>query len=339
MKLNKLVLTAGSVLLLAGCGNSEKKAASDSGKAAAADTVVIGTLVMPNDEGIAKAENYFEEEMGVPVEIKVFDAGRDTATALMTEDIDFGLMGSTSAALSIAQGVEIEYIWTHEVLGSVESLVAKKNIKKPQDLIGKKIATPFSSTAHFSLLKYLELNDIKESDVTLVDMQTAEIYTAWESEQIDAAYIWEPTLSQMSGTHLLTTGADMAKAGFMTSNVEVVRTAFAKDHPEVVEGYIRAVNKAVKLYQDQKEDAVAVIAEALELTPKDAAFQMDGSTWLNAEEQLAPEYMGTSDKVGAIGQNLYDLATFLKEQGSIPEVPELSVFEDAINPSYIETVK
>ena len=176
MKLTKkwVVVAMVSVGLLTACGKSEEKT-KESGKA---EKVIIGTLVMPNDEGIAKAENYFEEEMGVPVEVKVFDAGRDTATAMMTEDIDFGLMGSSSAALSIAQGVKLEYIWTHEILGSVESLVAKPGIESAKDLVGKKIATPFSSTAHFSLLKYLEMNNIEESSVSLVDMQTAEIYTA-----------------------------------------------------------------------------------------------------------------------------------------------------------------
>ncbi|HPJ00551.1 MAG TPA: hypothetical protein PLN65_06925, partial [Enterococcus sp.] len=61
--------------------------------------------------------------------------------------------------------------------------------------------------------------------------------------------------------------------------------------------------------------------------------------WLNSEEQLAPEYMGTTGNIGELSQNLYDLATFLKSQGSISEVPEISVFEEAINPTYIEKMK
>ncbi|MGX7195669.1 taurine ABC transporter substrate-binding protein [Enterococcus olivae] len=337
MKLNKklTLLVASSLALLVGCGNSGGSTASSE----SAEKVIIGTLVMPNDEGIAKAENYFEEEMGVPVEIRVFDAGRDTVTAMMTGDIDFGLMGSTSAALALAQGVEAEYIWTHEILGTVESLVVKPEIETAQDLVGKTIATPFSSTAHFSILKYLEMNGIAESDVNLLDMQTAEIYTAWESDQIDAAYIWEPTMSEMSDTKLLVSGEDMAEAGYMTANVEMVRTEFAEANPEIVEGYIRAVNKATVLFQDNKEEAVQIIADELGFSTEEAEFQMTGSIWLNAEEQIAPEYMGTTGNIGELSQNLYDLATFLKEQGSITEVPDISVFEEAINPSYIENVK
>lgn len=330
-KLWKILVVCSMVFCLCGCsqGDDDKKEATK---------VIIGTQQMPNDEGIAKALKYFEDELGVEVEYKSFDSGRDVATALMTEDIDFGLLGSCPASLAIAQGAEIEYIWTHEVLGDVESLVVSESINSVADLKGKTIATPFASTAHFSLLKCLEVNGVKESEVTILDMQPAEIYTAWESHQIDAAYIWEPTMSQLTDAKKIVTSGDMAEAGYMTANVEMVTKSFAKAHPELVEKYIQALDKAVALYQDNQNEAVDAISKSLELSKDDALFQMKGSTWLRASQQIAPEYMGTSDKKGAIAQNLYDIAGFLKDQGSISTVPEKSVFEDAVNPSYAQKV-
>ena len=218
-----LLLTLG----LSGCGSSE----SDDQSADKPEKVVIGTQEMPNDEGIAKAKKYFEEEMGVTVEYKKFDSGKDGAMALMTEDIEFGLSGSTGAALAIAQGAKVEYIWTHDILDTVEELVVKDGITKAEDLKGKTIATPFASTAHFSLLKYLDENGIDQKDVNLLDMQTAEIYTAWESDQIDAAYIWEPTKSKLSNAKTLVSSGDMAKMGYMTANVELVTKSFAEKYP------------------------------------------------------------------------------------------------------------
>lgn len=328
-KILKGLLACAMVLTFAGCGTNSSEEVT---------TVVIGTQQMPNDEGIAKALDYFTEEMGVEVELRSFDSGRDVATALMTEDIDLGLLGSCPASLAIAQGADVEYIWTHEVLGSAEALVVKDGIESVEDLKGKTIATPFASTAHFSLLKCLEVNNIDTSEVTILDMQTAEIYTAWESDQIDAAYIWEPTMSQLTDANKLVTSGDMADAGYMTANVELVTKSFAEAHPELVEGYISALNRAVELYQNDQNAAVEAISSSLELSKDDALFQMSGSTWLNASEQIAPEYMGTSESKGAIAQNLYDIAEFLMDQGSITEVPELSVFEAAVNPSYAEAV-
>ena len=337
MKIKKILATLlASALLLTSftaSGGSDDETTAD-GKPA---KVVIGTQQMPNDEGIAKALGYFEEEMGVDVEIQSFDSGADVNTALASGDIDFGLYGSCPAAIAISNDLGVEFIWIHEVLGSVESLVAREetDITKVEDLAGKKVATPFASTAHFSVLKALEDAGIADK-VDLVSMTTAEIVAAWELGQIDAAYIWEPTLSQLDNKVTVITSEDCAKAGYMTSNIEVVRKEFADKYPELVAGYIRAVNKGVELFKNDQDAAVSAIAKFMSLSEEDALFQMSGSTWLTAEEQLGEDYLGTSDAKGAIVDNLYDTALFLKDQGSLTSVPDKSAFEDAVNPKYIE---
>ncbi len=334
-KIISLALAAAMVVLsVASCSSSSDVSDSDS---SLPDKVVIGTQEMPNDEGIAKALSYFEEEMGVEVEIQNFDSGADVNTALASGDIDFGLFGSCPAAIAIANDIGVEFIWIHEVLGSVESLVARADtgITSIEDLAGKTVATPFASTAHFSLLKALEDAGIAD-EVNLLSMTTAEIVAAWELGQIDATYIWEPTLSQLEDSVTIITSEDCAEAGYMTSNVEVVRTEFAEKYPELVAGYIRALNKAVELFNDDQDTAVAAIADFMDLTEEDALFQMTGSTWLTVEEQIGSDYLGTSEEKGAIVQNLYETALFLQEQGSLTSVPDESVFEDAVNPKYIE---
>lgn len=322
---------------LAGCGNAKKssKSTASNGKAT---KVIIGSQEMPNDEGIAKAEGYFKEELGVDVEIKQFDSGKDVNTALAAGSIDFGLVGSCPAALAISQELGVEMIWIHEVLGSTESLVARKEtgITKIEDLKGKTIATPFASTGHFSLLHALENAGLSTNDVNLLDMQPSEIYAAWQNGQIDATYVWEPTLSELKDSVTLCTSEDMAKAGYMTSNVELVRSDFAKTNPELVTAYIKALDKAATLYQEKETSAVDIISKAMNLDADAAKKQMEGSTWLNAKEQLGVDYFGSSDKKGALAKNIYDTAKFLKEQGSIAEMPDEAVFDKAVNPSYIE---
>jgi taurine transport system substrate-binding protein len=339
MRLKRFVsLTLAALMMVTpvftGCGSS--KETSSDGKI----TVKIGTQQMPNDEGIAKALNYFQEEMGdsVTVEIVEFSSGKDVNTALAAGSIDFGLEGSCPAALAIAQDLGVELIWIHEVLGDVESLAATSasGVKNVSDLKGKTIAVPFASTAHFSVLKALENAGLSTSDVTLLDMQPDKIYASWNTGDIDAAYIWEPTLSELADKTIVTTSGELAKAGYMTSNVEVVRTKFAEAHPDIVAAYVKALNKAVELYNSNESTAVSTIASALELTQEDAKFQMSGSEWLTANEQISADYLGTSSSKGAIVQNLYDTAEFLKEQGSITKVPDKSVFENAVNPKYIE---
>lgn len=337
MKMAVAVMGGIVMMSVVGCGNSSS--AASSGKASTAVTkVVLGTQEMPNDEGIAKAKDYFSQEMGVDVEVKQFDSGKDVNVALASGDIDFGLLGSCPATLAICNDLGVECIWIHEVLGSTESFVARSStgIKTVADLKGKTIATPFASTSHFSALHALENAGLSESDVKLLDMQPSEIYAAWQNGQIDAAYVWEPTLSSLSDTNILCTSEDMAKAGYMTTNVELVRTEFAQAHPEIVDAYIKAVSKSVDLYNSSTDEAVSTIAKALNLSTDAAKFQMSGSTWLTAKQQLGTDYFGTTQQPGSLAQNLYDTASFLKDQGSISSVPDKSVFEKAVNVQFIE---
>lgn len=334
-----LTLTAA---LFTGCGASKEPSAdvkeNNTASSEVPEVVNIGTQQMPNDEKIAITKGYFEEELGVKVNIIEFQAG-DIRNAMVSKDIDFALLGSSSATLGIANGIDAELIWIHEVLGDAERLVAKNgsNINTIQDLKGKKVATPFATTTHYSLLKALELNGISETDIALLDMQMPDVYAAWQRGDIDAAYAWEPTLSNLlKDGKTIISSKDMAAKGVVTSNVEIVRREFAEKYPEIVTKYIKALDKAVKLYNEEQAEAVKTIAGALQITEEEALKQTQGSIWLTAEQQLDPAYFGTSDKKGNLPASLKDTADFLYKQKSLPSEPELSVFENAVNPSYIE---
>ena len=138
---------AGSVF--AGCGKKDSSS-SKSSSSKDVETVTIGTQEMPNDEGIAKAKDLLEKNMGVKVKIVKFSSGKDVNNALKAKSIDFGLEGSTSSSLAIATNIPIKVIWIHEVLGDIESLAVRKkdNIKSIKDLKGKRIAVQFAKTSN-----------------------------------------------------------------------------------------------------------------------------------------------------------------------------------------------
>lgn len=328
---------AGSIF--AGCGKRDSSSAksTDSKKVT---TVTIGTQEMPNDEGIAKAKDLLEKNMGVKVKLVKFSSGKDVNNALKAKSIDFGLEGSTVASLALSSNIPIKVVWIHEVLGDIESLAVRKkdNIKSIKDLKGKKIAVPFATTSHYCLLRYLSSQGLSEKDVTLLDMDPNSAFAAWKRGDVDAAWIWQPALQNVldDGGEILVSNGDAAKEGYMTANVEVVREDFAKEHPELVQKYVKTMLEAQKYYKENKEEAQKDLGKDLGLSSKDIETQMKGSTWLSAKEQLSNDYFGTSDKIGALADNLLDTAKFLKDQKNITKVPAKSVFEKAVAPEYIE---
>jgi taurine transport system substrate-binding protein len=338
--LQAAALTLSSALIFAGCARTETPAPSGSGTGDSGRPAVvnIGTQQIPDDERVAIAKSYFQKELGTKVNVIEFQAG-DIRNAMIAKDIDFALLGSSSAALGIASGMDVEVVWIHDILGEAEELVARNGtgIRSIQDLKGKKVATPFTSTSHYSLLRAMELNGVPEKNVTLLDMQMPDIYAAWQRGDIDAAYAWDPILSSLlkSGAALLTSG-DLAKKGVVTSNVEIVRKDFAQKYPEIVTDYVKAVNQAVELYRQSEKEATGAVAGAMNLTEPEALRQMQGSVWLDAKQQLGSDYLGTSAKKGGLVDSLTDTADFLYEQKDLASKPSRVSFEQAVNPSYVE---
>lgn len=322
--------------LAAGC----KKKNAAGGSSGKVDTVTIGTQEMPNDEEIAKAKNYFEKKMGVKVKIVNFDSGKDVNNALAAKSIDFGLEGTTPSALAIATDIPVQVIWVHEILGDIEALAVRKkdNIRSIKDLKGKKIAVPFATTSHYCLLRYLKSQNISENDVTLLDMDPSGAYAAWKRGDVDAAWIWRPTLQKVldDGGKILVSNKDAADEGYMTANLEVVRTDFAEAHPDIVTKYIQALMEAQNLYKNNKDDALTSLSAQMGLDKSEVQEQIKGSLWLTAKEQLESKYLGTGSKKGELADTLYDTANFLKDQKNINNVPDKSVFEERVNPEFIE---
>ena len=338
---SKLLFLSCSALLFAACGSADS--ATDSSTASAdgdlPDKVIIATLEMPNDEGIAKAEGYFEDEMGVLIEIVQFESGKAINQAMVSGAVDFGLTGSGSAVLGIASGIPIEMIWIHETLGSVEALAAKNalNATSLEDLKGKNIGVPFASTAHYSLLRAITASGFEETDFTLIDLQPSDIFAAWQRGDIDAAYVWEPTLSELlaDGNIVLHSG-DVAEMGYMTANVEIVRSEFGEAYPEIVEKYIASVDKAVTLYREDPDQAISIIAKSLNITEESAKLQMEGQNWISAAEQLDAANLGTSEAVGAMAATMLDMGQFYLDQGNITDLPSEEAFAEGINTTYIQ---
>lgn len=217
-----------SALGLTSCGNKNGSTDAD-GKA---KVVNIGTMNLVNGDLIAQYEKLYEEELGVKVNIVNFDSGKDVNTAIASGSIDISELGSSPTALGISNNVDYEVFWIGDIIGSAESLVVKNDsgIESLSDLKGKKIATPFSSTAHYSLLNALKLEGISESDVTLLDLQPDDIYAAWQRGDIDAAYVWYPVLSNLlQDGKVITHSEELAEKGIITADLNVVRTEFAKN--------------------------------------------------------------------------------------------------------------
>lgn len=346
------VVVAGS---LAACGNGNDNASKknessqteankqeQSGQEEKKDVpevVNIGVQTLITPELVARYEKIYEEYLGTKVNLVQFDSGADVNKAFSGKSVDIAAFGSSPAALGISSDLGFEVFWYYDVIGSAETLIAakKSGATKIEDLKGLKVATPFASTAHYSLLNAFKQANIDPSEVELLDMQPDDIYAAWKRGDIDAAYVWNPVLGQLKKEGVvITDSGKLAEQGIVTADVGAVRKEFAKQYPDVVVNYVKAQLYALDKFNKDKDNAVKAIAQAAGITEEDAVSQVQDFTYPSGEDQITEEYLGTKDKKGKLAQTLKNTADFLVEQGSIEKAPELSVFEDSVTGEFIE---
>lgn len=208
--------------------------------------------------GLTTQKGSIYDELGIKVNISVINDGTQSSNALIKGDLDGA--GYTVNRYAFLYNkfmenntpVQMGFITNSSTGG--DGIIAKKDIKKVEDLVGKKIGVPRYSEAQ-TLIEWL----LKESSLT--DAQIADIRAnmvmfdtpddaakAYFAGELDAAATWEPYLTQassLSDGHVL----------FSTKNATnivldgiVFKTEFIENNRETVSKLLEGANMASDMY-------------------------------------------------------------------------------------------
>lgn len=304
--------------------------------------VRIGYLSLVNAQLLTKHLKLHEKEMGLEVEWYRFNSGRDVNTAMASGSIDFGNVGLPPVAIGIAGDMKYWGILNANVLGAVEGLVVRKDINSLKDLEGKTVVAPFGSTTHYLVMQAMVDAGVDISKVKLMDMAPGEALAPFVRGDIDAAYIWEPSLGYVvaNGGKILLNSADMGKQGYTTWDLIAVQPEFARQYPELVKKFIKSELAAMDFWDANPEEAANMIVEELGgISIDDAKRMMEGTILVKLDEQLSPAYMGSSAKKGETASDIVNVAKFLLDQGRIKNPVTRQMAEDFLHPEFLEAVK
>lgn len=285
-----------------------------------AETIIIGNFGSPTPMQVARASKAFDAATGWDIEWRTFGSGTEVIAAMASGDVTIAELGSSPLAIGASQGVELQLFMIAQGLGTAESLIAKEGsgIEKLEDLAGKKVAVPVGSTAHYSLMGGLTHAGIAESDVTIVNLPADQIAAAWDSGQVDAAFIWQPVQSQILQTGKFIVGADQtAEWGYPTFDGWVVNAEFAAANADKMAAFAKVMDDANKAYlanpdawtADSAE--VKTIAEVTGADPAQVPEILKGFTFIPLADQLGDAWLG-----GAV-TNMKTTADFLVKAGRI----------------------
>jgi taurine transport system substrate-binding protein len=265
-----------------------------------------------------------EKATGYKINWRMFGGGGDVIRAMASGDVQIGEAGSSPVAAAASQGQDIKLFWILDDIADAEALVARNGsgITSSKDLKGKKVATPFVSTAHYQLMVNMKLDGVDPKSVNVMNMRPPEIAAAWERGDIDAAFIWDPVLSKVKGNgKVIATSGSIGSRGHPTFDGLVVNAKWAADNEAFMVALVKALAKADADYRANAAKwtadsaQVKAVAKWTKADPKDVPAAMALYKFPTPQEQLSATWLG-----GGAAKALTDTAAFLKEQGRVQEV-------------------
>jgi NitT/TauT family transport system substrate-binding protein len=229
--------------------------------------------VAPLYLGIDKG--FFEEE-GLDVEPVVAQGGAAIIPAVVAGDQEIGFSNVVSLMLGQTQDLPVKIISqgiqaTDDPDNDTAAIAVKgdSDIQEPADLEGKTIAiNTLNNISQLTVTAALDSEGVDTSTLSFVEVPLPDMVGQLEAGQIDAAGLVEPfvTTGKNAGQRMIiydrvATEPEMTIATYFTSD------SYLQDNPDVVEAFVRAMNRSLEYATENPDEARQAIANYTQIPP------------------------------------------------------------------------
>src|SRR4051812_6880809 len=242
---------------------------------------------------VGVANGIFAKDLGsnVTLQTKTFNAGPAAVEALFANSLDITYVGPNPAinAFQKSNGQAVRLIAGATSGGA--GLVVKPTINGPADLKGKKLASPqLGNTQDVALRTWLKNNGLNTTpegggDVQILPQENSQTLDTFKAGQIDGGWVpepWTTRLIQDGKGKLLVDEASLWPNGKFLTTTVIVRTAFMKDHPDVVRNFLKGHVEATDYVNQHPTEAQQAANTAIaQLTGKGLSPAVITAAWKN----------------------------------------------------------
>lgn len=187
---------------------------------------------------LQKAQGSLEKKLapaGFGVKWVEFPAGPQLLEGLNVGSVDIGFVGEAPPIFAQAAGARFYYVGYEPAAPKAEAIVVPRDstIRSVAELKGKKVALNKGSNVHYLLVRLLEKNGLKLTDITPVYLPPADARAAFESRNVDAWVIWDPftaAAEKQIGARVLADATGVAQ----NHQYYLAERGFAEKHPQVI---------------------------------------------------------------------------------------------------------
>lgn len=272
MKKQKLVSVISAVVLtvglLTGCGSAaesgatvEDNTSNETNKSTESDIKITVNVSLNKagylallDQELRFSDEIFKDD-NVEIVYTMFENGPAILEALEGGSVDIvPAIGELPAITSKAAGRDIEAVLAvSNTNASAVAVLEGSDIKEVADLAGKKIGIAFGTVAHYVIYQQLADVGLSAEDVELVNLSTADSYTALVAGEIDAIVVGRG--------ESISDQVEFISDFYYNIEYTLVRGAFAQEHPEIISKYLAVLQTAGNYVKENPEEAAKIVAQ------------------------------------------------------------------------------
>ena len=295
--------------------------------------------------GVARGD--FQKALGsdVTLDVKIFNAGPSVIEAMFAGQIDLSYIGPNPAINGYVQskGEALRVIAGATSGGAAFVVRPDANIAKPEDLAGKKLASPqLGNTQDVALRAYLAEHGFKViekgGNVQVMPTDNPLILDLFRQKQIDGAWVPEPWASRLivdGGGKVFLDERDLWPGGdFVTANI-IVSTKFLKEHPDLVKAWLRAHLEVTQWELANPDQAKQISNDEIKrLTGKALAKEVLDGAW----SRMRITYDPISVSLFKSADAAYT-AGFLKEKPNLSGIYDLKLLNEVLKEKGLPAIK
>ncbi len=204
----------------------------------------------------ADALGYFAEE-GIRIERKTYANGPAGLLEFANGSVDAAMAAIAPFMQFAASGGDFKMVIS--LTKGNSALVGLKKYNSYADLNGKKVGVPGLGTTHDAVLSYVEQS--QNLKYQRVMGKITDIAVMLDKGEIDAYIGWEPAsaMAIAQNPEKLHYISQLPPIKNVESLEMIVQTKLAKEKPELVTGYVRAIRRGIEYVKNNPKEKVAEI--------------------------------------------------------------------------------
>lgn len=244
---------------------------------------------------VAAAQGLFQKA-GVEVIGQPFQLGKDALESVLDGKSDLAVVADTPLMFALLDGADIAMLAGISQARRSLAIVTRndRGINRVQDISGKSVGLTKGTNITYFLDAMLQVHDVPSNKVTLVDLKTDEVITAFKEGRIDAAAVFQPFLAKLEadmGDQIkVFFGEDVYAFRFILAG----KPSYIDGHPQEVRRILSALIAANQSIRANPAAARRAVGDAIRLDdvtmaklfePDDYVASLDQAMLLALDDQ------------------------------------------------------